>query len=606
MTNIFELEGYQDWLNQFDEEEKKYVNKIVTYFYYFDLDDVISLLKKLYLSLIDIHKISLEKTLFVSVGYLSNNGAAVSNYFCEENGINNKAFIALKDISASNLQNIEYLVFFDAFIGTGKYLESLIKDLNIRFGSKQLKNIKIICASIVGYQQGIDYLSAKDINVCVAKEIKYKFQLFYDKSNLLMENEKQEIEKIIKSHCTTLNETSIYANDELIALVSFFFGTPNNTLPFFWETAENWRPLFPYGSNREGHSNISESSKFIKDNKISLTCFDDSIASNNEITKILFEKFHALPNMNIIARIINALKINSDELVKSLVNTIESLQGMQHENKSVCTSILIINPDYNNKIKQKLIAKAKDLSIFDEKKVKSNILIVDGWTRTLAFNNEGVALGIINYIQEQKAETQSDRYKALKATSKFYEGLLIIFTENNRILLYFNGERLMTKKAKDWHIHSNLKSIVSTNMLNGIRQEVFEKAIYFALKLSDKQEGGMLCIGDLDNVRKFARPMGNLEFEFTENNILNVDEECFLSCVAQDGATLIDEQGNVTDYLMRLVPSSENVEAEQNKGTRHNSAKNMSKITNAIYIVISADGPISIYRGGEKITQILE
>jgi DNA integrity scanning protein DisA with diadenylate cyclase activity len=70
-----------------------------------------------------------------------------------------------------------------------------------------------------------------------------------------------------------------------------------------------------------------------------------------------------------------------------------------------------------------------------------------------------------------------------------------------------------------------------------------------------------------------------------------------------DGAALFDEQGELLELGVRLVPSpGAEADIEAVRGTRHTSARRYSHDDpDAVVIVVSEDGPVTVFRGGDII-----
>lgn len=99
------------------------------------------------------------------------------------------------------------------------------------------------------------------------------------------------------------------------------------------------------------------------------------------------------------------------------------------------------------------------MSLLNIKLLKNHLSVINGWANTLLVNNNGEALGIMKYVGgglDSNTSVSKDKYRAFELTTSLHHGLLIVFTDDDRVLLYYNGERLMTKKGKDWHIQGNL------------------------------------------------------------------------------------------------------------------------------------------------------
>ena len=273
---------------------------------------------------------------------------------------------------------------------------------------------------------------------------------------------------------------------------------------------------------------------------------------------------------------------------------------------SICTSIFIVDEQHRNQISNELFCSVSGLTICDTDKFEEHLKSIDGWAHTLVVDHHGIVLGLLNYSQNNKVIPLNylpDKYQNFEHTSLVYQGLLLVFV-NEKIFIYYNGVRIMTKKGKNWYDHLNDMSNTASSY--AIEPSVLNRVIKLAFKLSDRGEGALLCVGDAENVLKYVDTMGDLHFSFKDKNILTTDEQGLLTLAAQDGAVIITADGEVSNFMVRFEPpSSIQVTPEANSGTRHNTAKKMSAVTNAIFITVSSDGPISIYARGERVLRMM-
>ena len=73
----------------------------------------------------------------------------------------------------------------------------------------------------------------------------------------------------------------------------------------------------------------------------------------------------------------------------------------------------------------------------------------------------------------------------------------------------------------------------------------------------------------------------------------------------QDGAVVLDATGRVVRVMTHLRPARGSAMAVRcGVGLRHTSAAGMTAVTDAVAIVVSQDGPISVYVGGDAVLEI--
>lgn len=606
-NNVLKDEDFEYWFSQFEDEDKPIIYKLLSYYQYYTSDKVFEMLNKLYTLLVDEFHIDIDTTLFIPIGYTAKSGSAITYFFKRENNLDEDKFIAMNDLRNEDFHRVKTIIFLDDFIGSGEYLESIKKDFINKLSDNIKKRVQFICACLVGYEQGIDKVNGDILKVCVVQKITYNYQPLHKDSIIFSANEKQAAETVLYKYNKPLKPKHPLGYGDIQGLVSFFFATPNNTLPIFWSSNNDWHPLFPRGDSRRNPNRLITLPDFLVEHKVFSSEFNSKIKISDKITRSLYNSFMSLDKMNIMAEIFSHLNIEED-LILNILYALENYQNMKHEKNPVCTSLFVIDSKSEENVCNELIVDAVNLS-FDSENFKNHLMLIDGWSNTLVLDHKGKVLGILNYLKNRWdtiSKYKSDKYLPIEYTSYIYHGLIIVFTDNDRILIYYNGNRLMTKKERDWHVQGNLRNIADMAISHNIVPAVLDRALELAFKLSDIQEGALLCVGDENNVNNYANKMGNLQFSFRERNIMNADEKVLVSLASQDGATIISSNGEIKNAMVRLEPPRDiEVKSETGKGTRHNTAKKMSAITNSIYITVSSDGPISVYIDGERVLRML-
>lgn len=119
---------------------------------------------------------------------------------------------------------------------------------------------------------------------------------------------------------------------------------------------------------------------------------------------------------------------------------------------------------------------------------------------------------------------------------------------------------------------------------------------------------GALGIGALLVYRPADLHAHQLERRLPTPPPLNIDRPTDLAPLRHvlsqiDGAALFDERGELLELGVRLVPSpGAEADIEAVRGTRHTSARRYSHDDpDAVVIVVSEDGPVTVFRGGDII-----
>ncbi|MFN8416987.1 MAG: DNA integrity scanning protein DisA nucleotide-binding domain protein [Cytophagaceae bacterium] len=123
------------------------------------------------------------------------------------------------------------------------------------------------------------------------------------------------------------------------------------------------------------------------------------------------------------------------------------------------------------------------------------------------------------------------------------------------------------------------------------------------MSLSQKKHGTSLIFYDINkrNEKKLVKAVKiTLEEDvFLDKNNLSNDIPLLDSLVSPDGAVFFNQQLMPT-HISSILPIGQTAIGISG-GARHNSIANFTKEFKCLGIVVSEDGPISIFKNGEKL-----
>lgn len=235
------------WLENFDESEINLAIDLLSIFEYIPFNEFLFRLNSL---LFDILKTipSNEKIIIFPYGKVGKSGTLVTypikntrSYKKRENDI-----LLTHDIEyIANLKDYKYIIFIDDFIGSGKtFIEEYkkIKRLKNWTQNSDFKKIYLLCAVIM--EEG-------KIKI---KESFSEIEIYAEERNKVFQNNKSPLtalknllplKTIATKYGQTINPVAPLGFDNGQALISFFHGTPDNTLPIIWIKDKNWNDIFP-------------------------------------------------------------------------------------------------------------------------------------------------------------------------------------------------------------------------------------------------------------------------------------------------------------------------------------------------------------------------
>lgn len=172
-------------------------------------------------------------------------------------------------------KNTDYIVFFDDFIGSGNTFLKNYRKVDELIRSKQYEN-KIYLIAPITMEEA--YTKIKDefpyIKIITEKRVKY---LSSDLSPIKIKKNKKKLSKFILDYGDKIQVGSHYnpylpkGYDNTESMISFFYGTPNNTFPLIWGD-KDWHPLYPRNTNSRLKKHVIKK----KDIKYLLNTFLDS------------------------------------------------------------------------------------------------------------------------------------------------------------------------------------------------------------------------------------------------------------------------------------------------------------------------------------------
>lgn len=169
---------------------------------------------------------------------------------------------------------VKYIVFLDDFVGSGDTFVKEFGKLDIQLWLKKMKISKVFLLASIIMESAVELINRKFPEVEIIAEKRKKILPTITAAKFLFSNT-NKVEDIILKYGNSIpikappnQYTPLgYGNSE--SLISFFHGTPNNTLPIFWGDSK-WTPLFPRRSETK-----MEQAKMIKKNiKYYLSLFD--------------------------------------------------------------------------------------------------------------------------------------------------------------------------------------------------------------------------------------------------------------------------------------------------------------------------------------------
>ena len=611
-------QAVEEWIAQFEETERPIINKLLHAFRYYGSAQVAESVKGLYRDILGSTGNTCKKLWFVPVGYVAKSGSIIAYYFRVQNELRQDQFISPADIASLQLSENSCVVFLDDFLGTGNQATQVWKTVVAPLNNKD--NPKFIYATLVAFREGIDHIGAHTGFSAVAVDVLDDTNRPFSNVSAVFDNESDrlEAEQIIAKYGDRLYPNHPLGYRRTQGLVGFFYSTPNNTLPIFWSAQAGWRPLLARGDSYRDPAYLIGPppglSASIASNSVNapldvlkqLSYFD--IDSESLIQ--LASEFRDSKVVLVLASILKTINV-SKSTIESVLKLVRSLRDLRHEREQVRSALHIVSNETPIESCGLPILRAASMTTVDSKsRIEALANMTDGLVGSILIRANGMVLG--NYVYPANGEDGGSIlpkiYQRAAHASLMSRGMIFLFLEENRIAVFYSGQRVLWHRGAAWHLQSTdvYRGIRELAIRHEIELPVLEQVIRLAFQLSDSGKGGLVTVGDHINVIENSDAPKTDHIEWEPMDITGTPPDGLIGVMSQDGATIISGGGEIVQAMTTLrPPPCVQVEEETGRGTKHSTAAKISKVTNALCIAISVDGRITVYSNGSVAFKVM-
>jgi len=203
----------------------------------------------------------LKNTQFSQLGSPSESSSYLLYHFRQENALSKKYF--------DENVNVNNIVFIDDFSITGTQARDYIKE------KLQIKSKNIIILLMVATKEAINLLKSEipNLNIIACIEMDEKSQVF-SSSSIIFDGYDAQIKDDARKICEYYGNKLIDEEEKKKGMESlgfcggsYIFGSyyniPDNTLPIFWSTANDWNPLFKRYDKKYGYNNLTFEGRYV-------------------------------------------------------------------------------------------------------------------------------------------------------------------------------------------------------------------------------------------------------------------------------------------------------------------------------------------------------
>lgn len=251
------LDKFEEWINNFEEDEKELLAKLLQKFNYYSKNYIEEIIGKLNTESIKRCGISNADSVISVVRKVDGLYNSSYEYWILHlvvSGLSKEIYYdAVDDIDEAEWNKIKKVVYVDDCSGTGKQFVKFMQRQKKSFLNKQV--VLIVIEAVVEAKKYIKNELAKEgINVeIIAYATKEKAL-----KNML-ENEKRTFYDM--SQRQRINKDYIFGFGNAEALMSFYNNTPNDTLGLFWYPSEENIPIFPRNLEEKPEWKLKKSKK---------------------------------------------------------------------------------------------------------------------------------------------------------------------------------------------------------------------------------------------------------------------------------------------------------------------------------------------------------
>ena len=254
------------WLDQFNEtRDRRLMFQLLSEVRIYDESEVRRKMKEAYgivirnvRTVVEVGATSMRHRRDILISTLDDSAAKAGLTYCRlfasENPIHSDSVQPLRQLEQTfeSDQEIQRLVLIDDFAGTGRTLETGLRNNLELLKSANARGVHIILLALVGFTQARNrlenFISRNDLaaDVYFCDELGTEDSVFSETSRVFVEpNSRSHAKHVAESKGIQLQPRHPLGYGNTQAAVIFYQSCPNNVLPVLWSNKSKWVPLFP-------------------------------------------------------------------------------------------------------------------------------------------------------------------------------------------------------------------------------------------------------------------------------------------------------------------------------------------------------------------------
>lgn len=286
-----------------------------------------------------------------------------------------------------------------------------------------------------------------------------------------------------------------------------------------------------------------------------------------------------------------------DVVITEIIDNLEIWSSETYEGNSISLSF-VLDREKTGKTDIRFSDYAKN----DFSKVLSN-----GYDTFVSVNKDGYVIGYDNSTITKANHKCPHRYNGVCRITDGNDKISFLLNRNGEILIFKSNELLFAKRRGAWTVfnHDTVVSKIafgSKKFNQTLRENVYASALDVSFSRSGgciayfykmHQKKGIKLIDENDLIHVPNNIKSHFMKNISSNVFQNIDRSLRQELLGIDGATVVDQDGNLiaVGSIVSVSPGSE-------EGGRSAATRELSKY--GISLKISEDGKVSVYKDDQK------
>jgi len=300
----------------------------------------------------------------------------------------------------------------------------------------------------------------------------------------------------------------------------------------------------------------------------------------------------------------------------NIADTAADVSQREHEEKPISSAFIVGDPArIADLLPEAEIHLVEAAHIRDMSKVLTTLAeMVDGQVLAYAVDRRGFVHSIrkvdVTLDDDQVSPILGAQFRRYAIISKQADAVVFFVPpQGQRVKVFANGALVGEFIRGDWvvrdvpHIDRSVTEIARSK---GYDIRLVQRVLGVAFQMSEMNLGAIFMVGDADDILTRSDPPKISAYAAIESaNIYALSDQELVNFAKQDGATVVDARGAFKGCMILLRPQPHTpADIQPGEGARHTSAAKMSAETGSMAVVVSQDGPISIYQDGRLILRL--